>query len=248
MKKEKILQFIIDNFSNNRTNLIPLLNRFNWEDSVMQEIYFELSNNNTPFYSQTGISQEVKNNLKQKKINNKTLGDISDFYTVIFNTNVEKEDYLDNTNILKRDSEIHYCNIWINWFLPVYYIETCYIKLIDSNKGIQEGPLNELNNLEFNKVKNIHNILNKKGYSLSDFKFLKEEVKGINTDCFEEGDVSVFDCIYSDLHYYHDKLNRHIKCCNIPDPNNKKYYFKIIDYFDDDFKLIKSRKDRYQYR
>ncbi len=248
MNKENILKFIIDNFSNNRTNLITLLKKFEWEDSIMQEIYSKLLNKGVPFYSQMGIPVEIKNNLKNEKINNKNLGDISDFYTFIFNTDIEWEDYLDNTNLLNRDSEIHYCNIWINWFIPVYYIEVCYIKRIESNNGTLEGPLLKLNNEELNIIENIQNIFNEKGYSLSDFNFLKEKVKGVNTDCFEKDETTVFDCIYSDLHYYQDKFKRHIKRYDLPNVEDKKSYFKITEYLNDDFKLIKRVKNRFEYK
>ena len=83
--------------------------------------------------------------------------------------------------------------------------------------------------------------------SLLNFDFLKEKGKDVRTDCFEENDTSIFDCIFSDSHYYHDKLNRHIRTHIIPDRINKKYYFKITDYFNDEFKLIKKEKNRYKY-
>jgi len=57
--------------------------------------------------------------------------------------------------------------------------------------------------------------------------------------------TSIFDCIFSDLHSYNDRLYRHFRYHNVPDPSNKKYYFKITDYFNDDFKLIKRKKERY---
>lgn len=246
MNKELILQFINDNFSRNRTNLIPLLKKFNWESSVVKNIYCDLLRNiDRPFYSERDISQEVKENLNQKTINTGTLGDVSDFYTIIFNPNLKDSDILDTSHLLKQDSEIHYCNIWISWFLPIYYIEVCYIKDIDSGKFTQEGSLNELNSFELTLINKIHNTLKKWNYSFCDFDFLKEKVKGVNTDCFEKDETSVFDCVFSDLHYYNDKLNRHFRYHNIPDPTNKKHYFKITDYFNDDFKLIQSKKERF---
>ncbi|CAM3986079.1 hypothetical protein ACFFVF_02500 [Flavobacterium jumunjinense] len=246
MNKELIVQFINDNFSNNRSNLIQLLKKFNWESSVLKNIYCDLLDNiDKPFYSERGFSQEVKENLNQKTINNDRLGDIADFYTIIFNLNLKESDILDTTNLLKQDSEIHYCNIWISWFLPIYYIEVCYIKDIDSGKFTQEGPLKELDNLEHILIDKIHKTLKKWNYSLCDFDFLKDKVKEANTDCFEERETSIFDCVFSDLHYYNDKLNRYFRYHNIPDPSNKKYYFKITDYFNDDFKLIQSKKERY---
>ena len=142
-------------------------------------------------------------------IRNGGLGDISDFYTIILNPEIKHEDFNDCSfyyAIRNKFDEVHFCKIWINWFLPVYYIETSYEKTIDNGEYYEDGPLNQLSLLEKNTIEKLTSILNEFGYSPLQLDFLKQTIPEVSEKSVVGYDYSIFDCLFSDMMYYTEDI------------------------------------------
>ena len=191
----KILDFINENFANNRKVLKSKIDEYliapyktiNFNDEFKKKI-------TTPIYFQS------LNAIKKKRKRNE-IGDISDVWTFYLNEDLkqievinEYEDW-DCENYLKKGKELHLCKVWINWFLDIYYIETSYHK--KSNSIEENGKLTL--NLEYEKeiFSQILKILNGNNLEKIEINFSEYKIKNVKTDCNDN--PTIFDCLFSDI-------------------------------------------------
>ncbi|OJJ20996.1 hypothetical protein BKI52_10495 [marine bacterium AO1-C] len=208
MKQEKIVQFISTHFTHQRKKLIPRLQAFVWEDAIVSNIYKEIVQDiDRPINAWGDISQSVKNNLCNDVVDSENLGDISDIYTIVLNPEIIKVEDWDFTEQLSNGEEIHFCQVWINWFLPVFYLFTSCERGSVPSKASQLDILSELTDFESGIVKKVTNVLRSYGYQMLDWEFLNTRQQGLNTDCAEENNASFFECLFSDLTYPYGLMN-----------------------------------------
>ncbi len=210
--EKQILNFIDENFKNGRKNLLPKINEFLLDQNSTIILNADFKNKiKLPFHSESFSSVEIRNS----KTNKGEIGDISDIW--IFCLNQDVFETYNNGNIdwdfssyLKKGKELHICKLWVNWFLPVYYLETCY-EFIDNKNGFEQFgtlTLNEANEIKI--VKNIMGILEKRNYTRLGLNFLNTKLKGISTDCSEFKNASIFDCLFSDIVYPTEHVRKSI--------------------------------------
>jgi len=198
MKTKDIFEFIQDNFVPNRTNLIPLLKKVDVNDKTLLEIFDGVKALGRPFEDRTGFNEKTLENINSENPDLENLGDISDIYIVLLNkelndTNFDFEDDKEYWNC-----ELHYAKIWINWFLPVYYIETIYDNFYEDDRIMEIGRLIELDKFEIELVNKIRKIIEIQGFSLVDSKLIHQKITGARTDCSFDTDATIFDCLFSD--------------------------------------------------
>lgn len=209
MKENEIIDFIYENFSKGRKKLIPKINEFLLNNECTQnfkEKFTELEN--IPYV----LSSYSSDKLRNSKTKSSEVGDISDIWTFCLNSKFlegckEGNLYCKIDESINKGNEIHTCKVWINWFLPIYYIETTY-ELRDKKKGIEQfGNLKLEDKIEIDNYKKILKALESLNYKKLELSFLNTKLKNISTDCSERKNATIFECLFSDLVY----PTRHIR-------------------------------------
>ncbi|HBE21087.1 MAG TPA: hypothetical protein DDW51_26690 [Cyanobacteria bacterium UBA11367] len=244
--------FVQNFWAGEKEGLVILLK--NWQEDEKQQnrqknIQAEFNKIDLDNCSLTGMSNFVKNNLENDLIKTDNLGDISDIYC--FYLNVRSEDKpVDEDAILHEDGEIRICKIWINWFLPVYYIECSSLKGHHQGKWLEFQKIIPEND-EFLLVKNIEEVLIKLRYKKLDSDDLEEIIPEVTTDCTDIGEATLFNCLFSDVHLPL-KSNHYIQTqqplLNPGDmlsffkPKKGEKYFVIEQVFDENGESILTRR------
>lgn len=218
MDKQNIIDQIYTLYSNNRKILIEKLNKFNWESSVMVEIHEKIITQiERPILAIGDLDNEIKiNNFKDKFGDIKT-GDISDKYEIVTNQEINEISDWDFTDFIIKDKEVRYISIWVNWFIPVYYLEYNFDKGKERGRLIEHGRVNKYSQYEKTIVKKIEDIFEQFEYHKCELPFLKQVAKGLQTDVIEEN-PSLFECLFSDWNYYTEGT----KIFNMSKPENNK--------------------------
>jgi hypothetical protein len=248
MEKSAIIDFINEYFSNDREKLVPLLHSYDWNNSVMNEIYTSIKTKvDRPMQVCRAMNEDridTINKLMEKEItmdeSGLVLGDISDCYTIVLNPEMNHVEDWDFEEYIRNDKEVRTCRVWVCWFLPVYYLEVVYEKGFENGSFWQYGPVRNLSDFESSYVDQIKEILANFNYKELNLTFLFEEMKGITTDCSGEK-ATIFDCIFSD---FSDPWNEHIRKNkgSIKDLYDDNLTISIREYLNDDFEVI--RKER----
>lgn len=245
MNKKDILHFVTQHFTNHRKALIPKIQSFEWDKSIPGSIYQEISTQiNKPMTVWGDLSPDQKEQLSTNISDSDELGDISDTYNILLNPEISTVDSWDFEEAINTDQELHFCNIYINWFLPVYFIETTYDKGLESGKLWQYGPLNVLSELEKTVVEKVKKILHSHGYKPLPHDFLATSHEGLQTDCSAENKASLHECLFSDAHYPSDQ---HIRKSNqqIKDPFDENITYAIRFFLNDDDEITSSERTIY---
>lgn len=205
MKENKIIEQTHFLYSKNRTNLINELSTFNWEKSVLNQLYKKIDNQiDRPILAVGGIDIELQSNQFKDKFNDIQTGDISDRYTIVLNETINKITDWNFNDQINSCEEIRYIRIWINWFLPLYYLEVNYEKSIENGTKIEYGSLKDLSKQELNLTQKVENILSSLNFQKCELDFLKQKINGIRTDIVRLNPM-LFECLFSDLKYFWDK-------------------------------------------
>ncbi|MCU0437707.1 MAG: hypothetical protein MUC49_07300 [Raineya sp.] len=235
MDKDKIIEFIEENFRNKRKKLIEKINTFH-TNTYLSEIHQEFEQN-------IKIHWRAKSYSPHKpKITN--VGDISNIYTFYLNEGLIVKDKnnvdWDFNEYLKSGEELHICQVWVNWFLPIYYLETTYEVINNRKKYIQYGKINLLDKNEIKIVTDIKAILNQKKYQLLDNQeFLNQIVKGVSTDCTEKNEATIFDCLFSDL------IKPTLHCRKFLNKKNKIPQLSFVEYLDENRQVSRIEAEIY---
>jgi hypothetical protein len=198
MEIKEILQFIHHNFVPNRGNLIPLLRAYDINDERFLKIWEGMESLQRPYHDRTGISEKDLTNINFQNPDLETLGDISDIYIILLNKDLNNANFDFNEDKVWRNCELHFAKVWINWFLPVYYIETVYDKYFEDERIIEIGKLSTPDEFEANIIQKIQKFIESEGFSFMNPDIMHETVAGARTDCSVDSDATIFDCLFSD--------------------------------------------------
>lgn len=201
--KEEMLEFINQNFSNNRKLLREKANIFLKDPHVTNLFYNEFEKVNAVVHFQS-LSSETD------KFSKEEIGDISDVWNFYLNENIHEVDTnegykdWDFEKYLEKGKPLHCCKVWINWFLKIYYIQT--FEVMRKGKVETYNILKIVDPYEKEKYNLILNIMKENGYEeiTDDLALIK--LRSVSTDCND--DPTVFDCLFSDIiHPVHFKIN-----------------------------------------
>lgn len=202
MKHEDIIQFIELHFRNKKKLLIPIIDDF-LENSTFSQDFDVLFEAQVPAPRRYDCYNSEK---KRRKVSE--LGDISDIWTFVLTKDIEtiypnfnEKGWWCEDDFLDTGKEIHFCTVWINWFLKVYYIEAHY-QVKDITKNIEQyGNLILENSYEKELFYKIITCLQNLEYVGLEKEYLMQVVKGIETDCSRKNETAIFDCLFSDIRY-----------------------------------------------
>lgn len=199
MKQEKVLENIRSLYLNNRELLIEKLKTFDWENSMLSNINEKINKEiDRPILTLGGLDEQIRLSGFRDAFGDIQTGDISDKYTIVINPETNKITDWDFTDFIKNDKEIRFLRVWVNWFLPIYYLETNYEKGQNKGKSVEFGPLDKLTPYEDSIKEKVDNTLQLFNYTKCDLEFLKQEIKGVKTDLIDTS-PSLFECAFSDL-------------------------------------------------
>lgn len=220
MKNEEILNFILTNFSNNRRNLLPKINEYLASPLSGRQLKDEITKKIKIPFRIASFSSEEKRTVRTKR---SEIGDISDIYTFCLNFDITKHYERDDIDwdfkgFLKAGKELHLCTLWVNWVIPVYYIETTYEFVDIKGKFNQWGRVKLTDEREKRIVESIGRILGQKAYRSLELDFLKVNIDGVSTDCSEKNNATIFECLFSDLNVPLQHIRK-----NIRKKKNSKY-------------------------
>ncbi len=203
MKENEIIAFIYENFPKGRKKLFPKINEFISNDVCTQKfkkIFYNLGN------LPCTLSSHASHKLRNSRTKSNEVGDICDIWTFCLNPNLlagskEENLYYKIDESVNKGHEIHICRVWINWFLPVFYVETTY-EFKNKKKGFEQfGELIIVDKHEIENYKKIVDALYGLGYQKLDLQFLNTKLEGISTDCSASKNATIFECLFSDLTY-----------------------------------------------
>lgn len=247
MQRADITQFVLDHFSNNRAQLIPVLGEFDWETSEANKVFQAINEQISRPFSGSNYFYEDKRLKFQQGLydpEEDIVGDISDQYEFNLHPEAKHSSEAYDDEWRKHHPTVHFCELWVSWFFPVYYLETSYETLSEAGKFLQCGPLTSLNEFETLQVQKIEEILAQHHFSPLPLEYLQQEYPGLKTDCTDKPKLSLFECLFSDFSYYKDQ---HIKKNNtkLVDPYEKKVSIGLHSILDDDGSLIQQERTLY---
>lgn len=202
MKHENIIQFIELHFRNKKERLIPMIDGF-LKNSTFSQDFDALFEAHVPAPRQYDCYNSEK---KKRKVSE--LGDISDIWTFILTKDIKisypnftEKGFWCEEDFLGKGGEIHFCQVWINWFLKFYYIEPYYRVNDIANNTEQGGNLVIEDADEQHIFDSIIASLQSVGYTGLEKECLMQTMKGITTDCSVKNNATIFDCLFSDILY-----------------------------------------------
>lgn len=241
MNQAEILSFIQEQFIPDRKKLIPLLQSFQWKNSVLEKICTNIQDQvKRPIQGFCDMYDDRKNKFAQNDYDLEDLGDISDFYIFLLNPEIQEVDDWSFEGYFQKNKEIHLCYLGINWFLPVYYLHTSYEKGVNYGIFYQSGPLKKLSEYEQHFIQQIDSILESFNYQKLESDFLKKRIPGALTDISEK-DASVYDCLFSDIYLHQDEHIR-TNLLRFNDPYQSQVTNSIKEYLNDDFELTRTER------
>ncbi len=189
LHKKEILNFLDQTFANNKL-LKSSINNYLKSPEKTNLFHKEFTEN-----IDTPIQFQSLNSIKKRKKGE--YGDISDVWTFYLNQELKTFEITDFEfeNYLKKGNQLNICNVWINWFLNVFYIETSFVK---KSKTIKEtGNLILTKEYEIKLYENILKILEKNSHESIDIKFSNKKLHNVKTDI--ENNPTIFNCLFSDI-------------------------------------------------
>lgn len=192
--KKEVFEFINQNFSNDRKLLREKANVFlkNPHVTNLFRNAFKKVNVVTHFQS---LSSETN------KFSKEEMGDISDVWNFYLNEDIDEvdksegyEDW-DFEKYLETGKPLHCCQVWINWFLKIYYIQT--FEIVRKGKVETDRILKIVDPYEKGKYNSILNIMQENSYEEMTDDLALIKVKSVSTDCND--DPTIFDCFFSDI-------------------------------------------------
>lgn len=179
-------------------------------------------------------------NKKYKKLDWNWIGDLSWDIEIILNKEVESHLDFDKKLAARcKKNTIRYLNIYISDIIPAYSIST-FSKYYRDN--IYEfGPL-VLTVTEKKFINSIKSELKKAGYYFVNKKTSLLKFKELRSDLNEDGNASIFDCLFNDVDNYTEGYTRFL------DKKIKNVYgfeYLWIEYYNSKRELIETEHSRW---
>ena len=209
MKNSELINELDVLFGKNRTGLRDKLketvDKLEMWDGIGAEIH---KKTNQPIRGMELISEEMHEAIKNPDAKFEDIGDCCFYYEMVLNSGIKDGlDWdMDLTENCKGGSKI--CTIWANLLFPYYAIDyhlMTYKREIDE---VEILPYKPTTKREMKIVEKIKDIFKANGFKLISTKLAKTVVPKAMTDVKGKGEATVFDCLFSDIHYYTDYYSR----------------------------------------
>ncbi|MBL7818080.1 MAG: hypothetical protein JNL70_23930 [Saprospiraceae bacterium] len=145
---------------------------------------------------------------KYNEIDWNFLGDLSWEIEILLNENIVKGYDWDKVLCSKCNGTARIFKIYISDIIPAFTYETFSMTYSKSGNYYEFQPINNLSDREENIVNKIVDALNIKGYFFVSKKIISKRLKSLYSDCHTEGNASIFDVLFSDVHNIQDRIER----------------------------------------
>jgi len=151
-----------------------------------------------PVNTNTGTFEETFEHLDDPHADMYWVGDCSYYYEILLNRGVKTGLDWDRKLALKCGGTAKLCEVWASLLLPYYILDSYSRKYTPSPGEFEFTPYNPATKREKLIVSQIREVMQERGFSPITKKMARKSVPKAITDCREEGEASVFDCLFSD--------------------------------------------------
>lgn len=244
--EQDILNFINDNFSPDRSQLINKLREFEYLGGRFDKVFEQIELLERPFDSYTGQTDNNLDNVNCSTPNLEDIGDISDCYIILLNQELNDENFDIEEEHDGSDYEFRFVKFWVNWFIPVYHLQTIYDKYCEDGKRLIIGQHQNLTQYELEIVTRIKKIIEGLGFQEIKEPLIHQKILNTQTDCSDEHGATVFECLFSDaITDYPYRLSKNIQPLQSKEDNNSYFepaigqtYFIVRETFDQNDTII----------
>lgn len=201
MTPKAILKFVRAHYCDYSRPMVPLLLRHLEDDSHVGILYAAITAAiDRPMRVSRGMTAEREARLRAGVPDLASLGDTADQYTIVLNPDISAVTDWNFQAQLQHGVEVHCLRLWVNWFLPVYYRQTIFLRGWNGWVSETSGPLDQLATAEAATIRQVEDILAGQGFTQLDKKFVQQRDTRLLTD-LSVGNASIFECLFSDHHY-----------------------------------------------
>lgn len=249
MNKEELINQTIKYFgSKNKKQLKKIITSFELENKETQrwkKIIKKVTNHPLIIYS--GMYDYVVENIKNKNFKEIEIGDIGDLswnIKILLSKNINKGYDWDKNLAIKCGGTARILEIYINFLIPAYTFNTFYMTYSKENNFYEFGKI-ILNNYENQIIKSLKGLFKELNYFYVNQKLASMKFPELISDIHYEGNASIFDCLFTDVHFYQGNTTK-FNDETLKDPtgktiNWKEYYNKGKLLFREEFTYFESK-------
>ncbi len=203
MNQKQLIQETLKYFGKDRKLLRKTILCFNFNGKETKEWKKRINVCTThPFAIQNGIFDYVVSNILDKnysQIHMDYLGDLSWNIKILLNSNIQSGYDWDKKLAIKC-GQAKILEIYINYIIPAYTLNPFYISYNQKENYYEFGKIPKMGKHEQIILNNIIKLFDSLGYFYVSEKLASKKYKGLFSDCNQEGNASLFDCLFSDIH------------------------------------------------
>ncbi|MDI7185182.1 hypothetical protein QMM42_02980 [Leptospira santarosai] len=216
MNQKQLIQETLKYFGKDRKLLRKTILDFSFENKKTKEWNRRIKTCTThPFRIQNGIFGSVVNNILDKKyhlVYMDNLGDLSWNIKILLNSNI-KSGYDWDKNLAVKCGQARILEVYINYIIPAYTLNPFYIIYDQKENYYEFGKIVGTKKHERNILDNIFKLFDSLGYFYVPEELASKKCKGLFSDCNEEGNASLFDCLFSDVNQHQVGIERFLDPC-----------------------------------
>lgn len=129
------------------------------------------------------------------------LGDLSWNIRILLNSNVQSEYDWDKKLAIKC-GQARILEVYINSIIPAYTLNPFYISYNQKENYYEFGKISKMEKHEKIILDNVSKYFDSLGYFCVSEELASKKYKGLFSDCNQEGNASLFDCLFSDIYRY----------------------------------------------
>jgi hypothetical protein len=201
LSEQEIIDFALQHYGTDRRALLPLLLRHIEDDSSTMELYEAIMEAiDRPMHVRSGGSEEMHLDVIDGNPDLTSLGDTSDYYWIVLNPEIEEVTDWDFAKELQGGMELHTIALWVNWFLPVYFLQCQFNRGWGKFWSQEHGILESLDAEEQQVLGKLYGVLSRFGYQSLRKEFLQQRILGLASDIYATH-ASLYECLFSDCNY-----------------------------------------------
>jgi hypothetical protein len=206
----------------------------------------EISNHiANPFAVNFNLHQEIVQSIKDNQVDQidwDFVGDLSWTIDIVLNSKIDKVYDLDKKLAAKCKGTARILKVFISDLIPCYTFDLYYMTYNKPNNYFEFGPLTTLTKKE-NKILNVlQNYLESKNLFFVNQALASKKFKDLHSDTHSDGNASLFDVLFSDIHYYTNEIKR-LSDKSIQEKSGTK--FKWTETYDNKGKLKERIESRW---
>ena len=219
MKQSEIIAEVKRLFGKNRSVLLEALVERGATISHCDKIEKRIKKTTgQPVVSYCGLSDETlewmklpkKDRHKKKNLLKKhdQIGDVCCKTLVLLNDGIKKGYDWDRKLALKCGGRAFIVEMWSSLLLPVYTFDIFFMEYSRKMNYFEFGPYKPQTESEKRILKSMRSTMKNKGFIFMSKEQASRKAQNVQTDCKDPGDVTIFDCLFSDVQYYDESIVR----------------------------------------